>query len=83
MNLREKAKNLEPIIRIGKNGITDSVVKEINEVLLKRKLIKVKFLKAALQDNDRKKLAQELAEKTCATLVESVGFVVVLYKGNV
>lgn len=75
--LRAKAHNLEPIMQIGKDGVTDSVVKEILVQLKKRKLIKVRLLQSA---GDRKKLVDEIVSKTRAVLVRSVGRVVVLYK---
>ena len=75
--LRVKSHSLESILNIGKSGITDSVVKEILKLLKKRKLIKIKLLKAA---GEREELVEELISKTQATLVRSVGRVVVLYK---
>ena len=35
--LKEKAKTLEPVIRIGKNGLTESTIKEIKKQLNKKK----------------------------------------------
>jgi RNA-binding protein len=78
--LKQKAMLLEPIINIGKAGLTDNVIEEIKVQLKKRKLIKVKFLKSALKDKDKKQLAQELVDKTDAQLIHKVGFVVVLNK---
>ena len=78
--LRSKAKNLEPIVRKGKNGLTEQVIKEIQKQLNKKKLIKIKLLKSV---ENRKELAKEIAEKTNSILIEAVGFVVVLYKRNI
>jgi len=78
--LKTKAMNLEPIINVGKAGLTDSVIEEIKVQLKKRKLIKIKFLKSAIENKDKKQLAQELAEKTESNIIHKVGFVVVLYK---
>jgi RNA-binding protein len=78
--LKSKAMLLEPIINVGKAGLTDSVIEEIKLQLKKRKLIKVKFLKSAIENKDKKQLAQELVSKTNAQLIHKVGFVVVLYK---
>ena len=78
--LRAKGKLLEPVVRIGKQGITDSVIEEIVKQLKRKKLIKVKFLPNLAKKENKKELAQELAEKTNAILVEHVGFVVVLSK---
>ena len=75
--LRVKAHSLDPVLQIGKGGVTDSMVKEILKQLKKRKLIKIRLLKAA---GDRKKLVDEIVSKTKATLVRSVGRVVVLFK---
>ena len=78
--LKSKGIVLEPIIIVGKGGLTDSVVKEIKNQLKKRKLIKIKFLKGIVKEKGKKELAAELIAKTNAKLVQHVGFVVVLYK---
>jgi RNA-binding protein len=78
--LKAKAKALEPMVRIGKNGLTGSVVSQVALLLNKRKLVKVKFLKSFLENNERKSSAAELAQGTGSELIEQVGFVVVLYK---
>jgi RNA-binding protein YhbY len=46
--LRKKAISLNAQIRIGKNGINENIINEINKQLLKHKLIKIKFLKSTL-----------------------------------
>jgi len=79
--LKSKAKSLEPILRIGKNGLSESMVKEINSILRQRKLIKIKLLKGAVEGKDKKELAGEIAEKTGSEIIEAVGSVVVVYKG--
>jgi RNA-binding protein len=78
--LRNRARALEPLVRIGKNGLTDAVVLHIKRMIAKQGLVKVKFLKAFLDSNDRRDAAQELAKRTGSELVDQVGFVVVLYK---
>lgn len=78
--LSEKAKLLEPVLRIGKSGLTQGVIEEINKQLQKKKLIKIKILKSALEGVDREELAKEISEKTYSSLIQQVGFVIVLYK---
>jgi RNA-binding protein len=78
--LRSKAKSLEPILWIGKNGITDSVIQEIRKLLRKKRIIKIKLLKSALKDTGKKEAIHELVNKTDAILIEAVGFVCVLAK---
>lgn len=77
--LRAEGKPLEPIIRIGKEGLNDKVIGEIMKVLKKRKLIKIRILKSSKESKGR--IIDEISEKTGSVLVEKVGSVVVLYKG--
>jgi RNA-binding protein len=79
--LRDKARSLEPIVRIGKNGITDAMVDHIKRMLLKRHLVKVKFLQSFMEENDIKEVASTLSKLTDSVLIDKVGFVVVLYRG--
>ena len=78
--LKSKAMILDPIIIVGKSGLTDSAVKEIKIQLKKRKLIKIKFLRSIVKEKGKKELAQELASRTDSKIIMKVGFVVVLYK---
>ncbi len=78
--MKAKAKGMDPLVRIGKNGLTGSVVAQVVRLLEKRKLVKIKFLRAFIEDHDRKKAAGQLAERTGAEIIDQVGFVVVLYK---
>lgn len=77
--LRDQARSIEPLLRIGKNGLTPGVVNEIVAQLKKKRLVKIKLLKAFIEGKDKKEAGRELAEKTGAILVQQVGFVVVLY----
>ncbi len=77
--LLDKAKRLEPLIRIGKSGITENMLAEIKRQLKAKRMIKIKLMKGELQ-KDRKKVAQDLALKTDSEVIQQVGFVVVLYK---
>ncbi len=74
--LRLQAKTLEPIIRIGKNGLTERVVEEVKKLVRRRRLIKVKLLKSVL--GNKKEVIEELVDKTNVQLIDAVGFVVVL-----
>ena len=66
------------VVRIGKAGITESVIEEIKKQIEKRKIIKVKFLPAHAKGKNKKEFAEELAEKTNTKIVGQTGFVVVL-----
>lgn len=69
---------LPVVVRIGKAGITESVIAEITKQLKKRTVIKVKFLPGHATGKDKKAFAHELAMKTNSRLVHQAGFVVVL-----
>jgi RNA-binding protein len=78
--LKSKARLMEPLVRIGKNGLTDNAIMQVKSLLQKRKLVKVKFLRSFLESSDRKAAAKELAKATSSDIIDQVGFVVVLYK---
>ena len=79
-NLKRDAAHLTPLLNIGKNGVTDSVIEELLRQLKRNKLVKVKILKSALEDLDRKAIAGELAKRTGSQLVEIRGSSAVLYR---
>lgn len=76
----EQAKLMEPLLRIGKNGLSEGAVSEIKKQLLKKKMIKIKFLKSALEGMDRKRLIEEIVLRTKSEVVYAAGFVVAVRK---
>mgnify|MGYP000471630490 FL=1 len=63
---------LKATVRIGKKGLSESVINEIKTQLKARKVVKVKVLKnyaESVLDFDRFKFAEELAEKVDAKLL--------------
>ena len=82
IELRKKAKTLKPIINIGKNGLTEGVISEIENMLKKKKLVKIKMTRGALEDKEKKEVAKELLIKTKAELIDFVGFNITLYKAS-
>ena len=78
--LKAEANKLSPIINIGKNGVTDSVVEELKKHIKANRLVKVKVLKSAESEKDLKDIAEELAERSHSTLIELRGRTVVLYR---
>ena len=76
--LRGMAQKLEPVVLIGKGGITDQVIDSINLVLEKRELIKVKLLQNA--DIEPRPACDEVCKKLDADGVQCIGSIFVLYK---
>ena len=77
-HLRGLGHDLSPIVQIGKEGITDSLVAATNAAMLTHELVKVRVLAEA--PLDRKDAAAELADKTGASLAQVLGRTFLLYK---
>lgn len=71
-------------VRVGKRGLTPSVIEEIKRRLKVKGIIKVKMLKSSLKVTgmDRFQLAEKIAELTGAKLLEVRGRTLVLYRGE-
>ena len=67
-------------LQIGKQGLTTSLFDEIRKQIKTRKIIKVKILRSALGEMDKKEFIKTLIKKTDTKLLHSVGFVVILEK---
>lgn len=75
--LRGMAQRLKPHVYIGKNGLSESVLAEIETALNKNGLIKVRF--EADRDGIKSQCA-EIPEKTGAEFVGSVGKTAVFFR---
>ena len=77
--LKSKAQLLEPVLKIGKLGLTPPFFKEFRHALHHHPLLKIQF--SALKDQ-KKALSAELAEKSGTHLIQLVGNVAVFYRGD-
>jgi len=77
--LRGLAHSLNPVVQIGKNGLTDSVLEQINEALARHELIKLKFID---WKDEKKEIAQKISEKLKCEICGSIGHIYILYKQN-
>jgi len=78
--LKGLAHALAPIVRIGKGGVSDSVVSETKKSLAAHELIKVRI---EVDDGDeRRALADKLAAAADAHLAGSVGKIAILYRAR-
>lgn len=73
----ERIHNLDVTLWVGKNGI-DAVVDELDDQLGEREFVKVKFHRAARAGTDAETLADELASRVDASVVQSRGHTAVL-----
>jgi RNA-binding protein len=79
-HVRHKLKDENPTIWIGKDGLTPQLSGEIEKQLEKKKMLKIKILKSALQQETAKDIASKAAEQAGASLVEVRGHVFILYR---
>lgn len=76
--LKSLANRLEPIFQIGKNGVTESLIKQLDEALEAREIIKIHVLNNSLLE--AKDVAFEVTEKLDAEFVQSIGNKFVIYR---
>ncbi|MCL2141985.1 MAG: YhbY family RNA-binding protein [Methanimicrococcus sp.] len=78
--LKKESANLDPLLSVGKGGMTDSLIDEIKKQLKIKKLIKVRIHKNSGGTDDMKETALELCEKCNALLIDVRGRTVTIYK---
>ncbi|MBT8493758.1 MAG: ribosome assembly RNA-binding protein YhbY [Deltaproteobacteria bacterium] len=77
-HLRGLGHNLSPVVQIGKEGLSDSVVQAIDEALETHELIKVRIGQNALLD--RNDVGASLAKETGSEVAQVLGNTVLLYR---
>jgi putative YhbY family RNA-binding protein len=75
--LKARAHSLEPAVYVGKAGVQDSIVREVERALTAHELIKMKI---DADRDERESMADIVADRTGATVVQRVGKVVVLWR---
>ncbi len=78
--LRKAAHDLEPMVRLGKEGFTDNQAQSILDVIESRELIKVKILQNSRVEKEE--VAKEIEEKTGCEVVGIIGKTIILFKEN-
>ena len=76
--LRGLANTIEPIFQVGKLGINDNLIKQVDDALEARELIKLTVLEAAL--SDAKDIAIVLGNNTNSVVVQVMGRKITLYR---
>lgn len=76
--LRGLGNALEPVMQIGKEGMSENVLTGAEQLLQARELVKFKVLNNC--DEDAKTLANEMAPLLSADVVQCIGNVFILYK---
>ncbi len=76
--LRGLANTMEPILHAGKGGISDAMIKQADDALEARELIKGKVLETA--PATAREMAEEIAAKVNAEVVQVIGRTFVLFR---
>ncbi|MBF0213289.1 MAG: ribosome assembly RNA-binding protein YhbY [Magnetococcales bacterium] len=75
--LRGQAHALQPVVWVGKDGLGETLLQEVDRALEDHELIKIKF-------NDHKErkadLSEEIARETRSTLAGMIGHVAIFYR---
>lgn len=77
--LRGLAHPLEPVVRLGKRGLSEPVLREIDAALDAHELIKVQ---APGAKEEKREIARHIEESLGAELVGAIGHILILFRRN-
>ena len=78
--LRSIANTLKPSTQIGKDGVTESFLEQLDDMLRKREIVKVTILETA--GLDAKETANAICKALRAEFVQAIGFKFTIYRKN-
>lgn len=78
--LKAIASTTETILQVGKGGVGEQLLKQVDDALTARELIKLRLLDTAPESPDE--ISQALAGATGSEVVQVIGRRVVLYRKN-
>lgn len=70
--------DLKPAIRIGKNGVTENIINDVKILVKKKKIVKIKVLRSALNSATMKDIADKIVEEANLKIVQIRGHSVVV-----
>lgn len=79
--LRSLANTITPIIQVGKIGVNDNLIKQVDDALEARELIKINVLETSPLEADE--IAVQIAKKVNCTVVQVLGRKITLYRKRV
>ena len=78
-NLEKQAHDLNPVVIIGQHGVTENLLKMVEDSLKAHELIKVKFNE---YKDDKREYSEDIANRTDSNLVRVIGNVAIFYRQN-
>lgn len=79
--LRAEANGLDPIFQIGKEGVTDAVIAQIEDTFNTRELFKIR-VHLETSPEGPKEIAQKISEVTGCDVVQVIGGIIVVFRIN-
>lgn len=76
--LRSLGNEMEPLLIVGKGGVTDNVVQQLDEVLRTRELVKARVLPHT--EFDVKEIGETLSRETVSEIVQIIGRNILFYR---
>lgn len=76
--LRALANRIDPVFQIGKGGVVETIIKQTDDALEARELIKIKTLETSPENS--REAADKIAAAVNADVVQVIGGVMVLYR---
>lgn len=76
--LKSLANKLEPLFQVGKNGLSENFIKQVDDALELREIVKINVLKNCM--DQPKDIANVLVEELNAEFVQSIGRKIVIYR---
>ena len=78
--LKGLASTYDTILQIGKGGISDNVIKQVDDALRVRELIKIRVLENSAYTS--KEASQMISEATGSEVVQVIGSKIILFRRN-
>ena len=78
--LRKMANTIVPVIQIGKSGISENIINEVQRELFDKELVKISIMRNVSEST--REITDQIAGQTGADVVQVIGRKFVLYKRN-
>ena len=79
-HLRSLANDMETILQVGKEGIGPTLIKQVDDALTAREMIKIRVLNN--QEQSSRQIADQLSQQVDCDVVQVIGTRIVLYRRN-
>jgi RNA-binding protein len=77
--LRGKAHSLKPVVQIGKNGLSDTVLSQIDESLDAHELVKIKLVDFK---DEKREISEKIEESLKCDVCGIIGNTVIVFRQN-